>query len=381
MKSFLILFLLVCGIEKSVAQDDNTYYEADRIALSIPVSQTNSTANIAAFINTHFNTDTKKVRAIYTWVTSNIKYDADSVHRVILLEDKEQLVTSALKRKRGVCENFASIFSDICNKAGLPSFVVEGYTKQNSSVDKSTHAWCTTRSDNKWFLYDPTWDIGFAFSNNSTGNKTNYFQISPSEFIQSHMPFDPMFQLLNYPESFQAFNNGNIGNDNHTPYFNFDDSLNHYKDLDPLNKYMAIVSRIKNNGAANAKVNTKLTQLKLEMEIIYQDADSVLYNGAIADYNKAVNELNNFLNYRNNHFTPIKTTGEVQALFSGVNQKIFTARAKLVKVNQSKANLNLDTGDITFALDKLAERVKEQQAFLKSSQDTAKEKNITGTND
>ena len=143
MKSFLILFLLICGIEKSIAQDDNTFNEADRFALDIPASQTNNTADIAAFITAHFNTDAKKVRAIYTWVTSNIKYDADSVHRVILIEDKEQLITSALKRRRGVCENFASVFSDICNKAGLPSFVVEGYTKQNNSVDKSTHAWCT----------------------------------------------------------------------------------------------------------------------------------------------------------------------------------------------------------------------------------------------
>jgi transglutaminase/protease-like cytokinesis protein 3 len=161
MKSFLILFLLFCGIERSVAQYDNTYYDADRIGLNIPTSQTNNTADIAVFINAHFDTNTKKVRAIYTWVTSNIKYDADSVHRVILMEDKEQLITSALKRKRGVCENFASVFSDICNKAGLPSFVIEGYTKQNSSLDKSTHAWSTTRIDNKWFLYDPTWDIGF----------------------------------------------------------------------------------------------------------------------------------------------------------------------------------------------------------------------------
>ncbi len=374
MKSFLILVLLVCCIERSVAQDDNTFFDADRIALNIPASQTNNTADIAAFINAHFHTDTKKVRAIYTWVASNIKYDADSVHRVILIEDKEQLITSALKRKRGVCENFASIFSDICNKAGVPSFVVEGYTKQNNSLDKSTHAWSTTRIDNKWFLYDPTWDIGFAFNNNSTGNKTSYFQVSPSDFIQSHMPFDPMFQLLNHPVSYQAFNKGSTETVNSAPYFNFDDSLNNYKDLDPLNKYMAVVARIKNNGAANAKVNTKLIQLKMEIEIIYQDGDSVLYNDAIADYNNAINEFNNFLNYRNNHFAPVKTADEIKALFSEVNKKILTARAKLEKVNQSRANLNLDTGDVIFALDKLAARVKEQQAFLKSSQDTAKEK-------
>ena len=46
-------------------------------------------------------------------------------------------ITVALKRRRGVCENFAAIFNDICLKTGIASFVINGYTRQSGSVDKA----------------------------------------------------------------------------------------------------------------------------------------------------------------------------------------------------------------------------------------------------
>src|SRR5213075_1846903 len=111
----------------------------------------------------------------------------------ILSIDRDRKITAALKRKKGVCEHFAAIFNDVCIKSGIKSFVIEGYTKQNGSVDKSSHAWCTALVDNKWFLYDPTWDAGSEGNGLFSGNKrTDYFEALPSVFIQSHMPFDPM---------------------------------------------------------------------------------------------------------------------------------------------------------------------------------------------
>jgi Transglutaminase-like superfamily len=374
MKSLLILFFLLGNLSWCMAQDENSYMQTDRIALSIPASQTDNTAALGAFIKSHFDTDAEKVRAIYTWVTSNIRYDADSLHRAILDEDKDVLITSALKRKRGVCENFASIFTDICNKSGVASFVIEGYTGQNGSVDKSTHAWCAALVNNKWFLYDPTWDIGFAFHSFAGNVKANFFQVDPAEFIQMHMPFDPMFQLLNYPVSYERFNNGNTGRNSNIPYFNFDDSIRQYQTLDPLNRYLSTLSRIRKNGEANAKINTKISELKMKIEIIYQDKDSELYNDAISDYNKAVNRFNDFLSYRNSNFSPLKSASEIQGIFNDVDNYIISANRGLEKVNKSNANLSLNTGDVEFALSKLSERVKEQQIFLKNYQDTAKEK-------
>ncbi|MGH2563267.1 MAG: transglutaminase domain-containing protein [Ginsengibacter sp.] len=373
MKFITIVLLSLFSSIGTIAQQSNGYVETDRIALNIPSSQTNSTASIAAYINSHFDTDNKKVRAIYLWVISNIKYSTDSIHRVILDEDRNQLVTYALRRRKGVCENFAAIFDDICRKCGIRSFVVEGYTKQNGSVDRTGHAWCTVFIDNKWALYDPTWDAGRAGAIYQS-SATIYFMVSPAFFIQSHMPFDPMFQLLDFPVTYKEFNNGYVKQKNNDLYFNYNDSINKYEKDSPLEKYTGAYVRIQNNGFPNNMISIRLSQLKLEIELIYQVKDSILYNDAIADYNYATNTFNNFLTYRNNQFKPEKTNAEVQSIFDDIEKRITSARIKLQEVNHSKATLTLDTGDVEYALNTLAAHAKEQKTFLKNYKTTVKDK-------
>ena len=373
MKATVIWLLLIFFSVIVNAQDSIDYTEADRVAMDIPIAKTNTTAAIAEYINSHLNADDKKVRAAYIWVASNIRYSTDSIHRVILMEDHDQLVTYSLRRKKGVCENFAAIFNDICKKCGLHSFVIEGYTRQNGFLDKTAHAWCTVFIDKSWRLYDPTWDAGTIKSYEIPVN-TTYYEASPEIFIESHMPFDPMFQLLNYPLSFEEFNKGNTSLKNNKPYFNFTDSLNVYENFNPINEYASSAERIKNNGSLNRMTNTKISQLKMEMEIINQDRDSVLYSGAVTDYNTAIKKFNGLIAYRNNQFKPEKTDAEVENIFNEIEQNISSARTKIAEANKSKALLTLDTGDIKYALDNLSTHVKEQQAFLKNYLSTSKNK-------
>jgi hypothetical protein len=371
MKRMVALIAFFSLSYNTYAQDENDYRETDRLALNIPASQTNSTTDIAAFINSHFDTDSKKVRAAYIWVISHIKYSTDSIHRIILDEDRDQLVTFALRRRKGVCQNFAAIFDDICRKAGLRSFAVEGYTIQNNSLDKISHAWNIVFTDNKWSLYDPTWDAGPA---GYELVNIKYYQVPPSVFIQSHMPFDPMFQLLNYPVTYKEFNNDNIKSKSGAAYFNYADTLSKFENAEPIERYTSAYERIQNNGIPNSMIKTKLTQLRFEIEVIYQVRDSILYNDAIADYNSATNEFNNFIAYRNNRFKPDKTDAEVQSTFDDIEKKIVSARRKLKKVNESKATLTLDTGDIEYALNTLSNHVKEQEVFTKNYKATVEEK-------
>src|SRR5437868_7029418 len=98
---FSFVLLLVTGIFITANAQFNEYADIDRIALNIPSSQTNTTAEIAAYIKKNFDTDSKKVRAAYAWVTANIRYDKDSPHLAILNEDREQKITAALKRRKG----------------------------------------------------------------------------------------------------------------------------------------------------------------------------------------------------------------------------------------------------------------------------------------
>ncbi|MEO6837304.1 MAG: transglutaminase domain-containing protein [Ginsengibacter sp.] len=361
---FLIFFFCYTNALKG---QDNDYHYIDRIALAIPASQTNATADIADYIKVHFDSDSKRIRAIYTWVTNNIKYDKDSIHRVILDEDNEQRVTYALKRRRGVCENFAAIFNDICTKSGVNSYIIEGYSRQDGSIDRSPHVWCAAFINNQWFLYDPTWDAGFisrGFFVNQV--QTNFFQISPANFIDTHLPFDPLFQFLNYPISYSEFYKGSKQTNKSDSYFNYIDSISAYNKSDSLSRYLTALSRIGNFDWPASKIDSKIKRIKLEIELIYQDRDMANYHSAIENYNKGINVLNEFINYRNNQFQPEKKIDEVQGIFNYITQKISIANQKLDKVNKSKATLILNTSGIQQKLDELGSAVKEQQIFYKN---------------
>jgi phage host-nuclease inhibitor protein Gam len=183
-----------------------------------------------------------------------------------------------------------------------------------------------------------------------------------------------MFQLLNYPLSFREFNKGSASINSNKSYFNFTDSLTAYEKLNPLNEYASSFARIEKNGTPNKMTNTKLSQLKMEIEIINQDKDSALYNNAVSDYNAAINTFNDFINYRNNQFKPVKTETEVQSMFNAIENYISSARKNLAEVNKSKAVLMLNTGDVEYAVNNLSTKVKEQQAFLRNYLSTSKNK-------
>ncbi len=361
------LVILVCIIYAAVTARSQSfeYTETDRIALNIPEAQTGTTKDIAAYFGKHFDSDSKKIRAIYTWVTNNIKYDKDSIHLVILDEDNDQRVTYALKRRRGVCENFAAIFTDLCIKSGIPAFAIEGYTKQSGSIDRSPHVWCVAFTDGQWFMYDPTWDAGFISRGYFTSRiQTNYFKIAPGNFIQNHLPFDPLFQFVDNLINYKEFRAGNTRPADQKKYLNYTDSIKKYQASDSLTKYLSAFDRISNYGWPPRLIDTKLKRIKLEIELIYQDRDIAFYNLAVAGYNEALAIFNEFIIYRNNQFLPVKKESEVETMFSSIKKKIVSANQKLDEVNKSKATLALDTGDIGKKLNDLTHKVKEQQNFF-----------------
>jgi transglutaminase/protease-like cytokinesis protein 3 len=110
---------------------------------------------IANYIVTNFKTDKDKSRAIFIWIVSNIQYDIDNMFAINFYEKKEDKISKTLKTRKGICENYAFLFTDICMKSGIKSFVIEGYTKQNGFADYIPHAWSAALIDSSWFLFDP----------------------------------------------------------------------------------------------------------------------------------------------------------------------------------------------------------------------------------
>src|SRR4051812_30397830 len=129
MKKTILLLIFISTIQPSFAQKPatNVYAAIDKKALQMPDSLTKTTSGMASYINSTFTTDKDKTRAIFVWIASNIQYDIDNMFAINFYEKKEEKISKPLKSRKGICENYAALFNDVCSKSGINSYVVEGY--------------------------------------------------------------------------------------------------------------------------------------------------------------------------------------------------------------------------------------------------------------
>jgi len=147
---------------------------------------------------------------LYVWLSSNVTYDLDKLDSLEVYENKKDnsdLIKSTLKTKKGICENYAAVFTKICDLNGIQSWIVPGYTKDFGKLDTTLgHAWNVAKLDSTWYLFDPTWGAGYVrFERFHKKFTFKYYKTNPDTFIQTHMPFDPIWQLKEIPVSHKDF--------------------------------------------------------------------------------------------------------------------------------------------------------------------------------
>jgi hypothetical protein len=368
MKLIKLLFGFTIAIQTIFAQKTTVYEFStiDKKALQLPDSLTKNTDQIASYITSNFSTDKDKSRAIFIWIASNIQYDIDNMFAINFYEKKEEKIAKPLRTRKGICENYASLFTDICNKSGLKSFVIEGYTKQNGFTDYIPHAWCAALIDTTWYLFDPTWGSGYVNGGKFFKKINNdYFKVNPATLIKSHIPFDYLWQFLNYPITNQEFYEGKTQQIKTKPFFNYKDSLQFYEKQNHINQLISTANRVEKNGLKNSLVFDRLQNLKLEIENDKQTKTINLYNTTIFEYNEAINGLNEFINYRNKQFTPKKTDPEIQSMIDIPENKLNEAKNKLREISSTDVNTANLIKQLTKSIDDVLTQIKEQQDWLK----------------
>lgn len=355
MNRWKLLLMLTCHCWAVNAQSTDDSRIADA-RLRIPDAQTHSTETIASYVNQNFKTDGQKAKAIYSWVSLNIRYDTDSANIINLGTDPALKITAALRRRRGVCENFAAIFNDICVKSGLVSFIVDGYTLQNGIVDKAGHSWCAVYIDGNWSLCDPTWDVGVK--------EARFFLVKPEDMIASHMPFDPMWQLLDHPVSHREFSEGITTARKNNPFFNYSDSISAYRLMGSLQRFRFTAARIQQSGLYNNLVKNRFEFNRMHIEIIREDKDVDLYNASVAELNEITRAYNDFVEYRNKQFMPAIRDAAMVALLDGTDRFFLSAYKKLDDIAGSAATFTFSTEALRKKLDWMSTRIDEQKTFL-----------------
>jgi transglutaminase/protease-like cytokinesis protein 3 len=156
------------------------------------------------------------VQSVFSWVTDNVRYDLNKYYDIKKrgglkrnTKFKSETEYKSYLLKKGVCEDYALLFDSVLKQLGYESYIVTGYTKDvRGRVSGSVgHAWSAVKVNGEWKLYDPTWGAGYVQDGKKFVKKYNekWYDANPEYMIKTHMPFDPVWQMMNTPLSYKNF--------------------------------------------------------------------------------------------------------------------------------------------------------------------------------
>jgi hypothetical protein len=372
MKPLKLILIILFIAQIACAQKSNGFTNIDIKALLIPENLTHNTKDIADWVNTNFQSETDKSRAIFIWVAGYLEYDVDNMFAINFNEQANDRIEKALKTRKGICEDYAVLYNDICSKAGIKSYLVEGYTKQNGFADYLPHAWCAAKIDTSWYLFDPTWGSGYVSKGKFYSRINNdYFKAQPAAFIKSHIPFDPLWEFLNYPVTNKEFYDGKFQEDKSKPFFDYNDSIEKFNHQTELEQWISAALRIESNGMKNSMIFSYYENMKRNIEITKQNEiiarqneEVHKYNASLDDYNIGITALNDFIQYRNKQFNPMKSDHDIQAMIDSADVRLISARSKLDNISDPPENIKSSVTRLSKSIDDGIKQKNEFQDFL-----------------
>ena len=211
MNRFLLLFGMLIISSTLQAQD---FKEIDRLAQRKTARDIFSVSKLVAHFDINERPTIEQVRFIYVWLTTHIGYDHQAYKG-----DRRRINRhhqDILKRRQAVCFGYASLFTALCKELNIEAHVVSGYSQGTSTMDTTSlapdHAWNVVKVDHRWHLLDATWGRA-AIKNDPnylTEPSNDYFIIAPKKFILTHLPEQPMWQLLECSVPFEVFAGGQV---------------------------------------------------------------------------------------------------------------------------------------------------------------------------
>lgn len=173
----------------------NPFSKIDKHARNCPESWEGSIDSIAIYLQEGARSDLEKARAIYIWLTDNIKYDDAGYNSGDYSDTGARAVLST---RKSVCDGFSNLFLALGEEMGLDIKKVTGYAKgygytPGMKFKDTDHAWNIIKIDNNWRIFDATWGQGFGENINGKLVSKNefdeyWFNVDPYEAIFSHLP-------------------------------------------------------------------------------------------------------------------------------------------------------------------------------------------------
>ncbi len=336
------------------------FKKVEKHVANTPASKTKNTQILSAYLTGVFEQEEEKFAAIYFWVAKNIDYDVKNRYESPVYLTVQEITLEVMKSKKGVCQHYSELFNELSRLAGLTSYVVNGYGQEFGKVMNLAHAWNVIRVNGTYYLVDATWGAGHI---NQEGKyerdfSLKYFMVKPEDFIDDHISFDPMWQLLKRPLYFEEFENG-LNYSISRPVFNYVDTISLYLSLSPIEQIKSRIRRIEQNGQANKLVKFELDYERQNLRILQFNEQVRLFNKANLYYNNGVTQLNEFNTLKRRKVQD----GTISAAM--LKEKLAEMEKSMLKAKELYNKVNTDNSQLQANLKKAKSNVLKFEHIIK----------------
>lgn len=214
---FLLIFLVFCQtglFAQELSKPIRDFSTIDSFARTVKFKR--DIYNLTHALTDHLKDPLSKSRAIFIWITENIKYDykfynsgktikipecKPGVDCNKLLKDWEnKYLLKTIRKEKAICNGYATLLNKMCEIAGIKTEIITGYTKtrpyQVGNAGTINHAWNAICLDTTWFLLDPTWAAGYCYESPDDSkligfkkSYSDYYWLTPyKDFHRNHFP-------------------------------------------------------------------------------------------------------------------------------------------------------------------------------------------------
>lgn len=350
MRYLFLFFILQFSL---IAMAQNRYEEIDKRVKTIPSEDSKSIQKLSDWFISNFEKEDDRFRAIFFWVADNLVYDIKSLERPAVEEPKPVIVKKAFERKMAVCEGYSGLMDTLCQLSGIRTEAVSGYTRNNGQLDITPHMWIAANINGEWTLSDPTWASGAIMNKKFVKQfEEKYFRVPAQKMIQSHIPYDPMWQLLENPVTHKAFIQlTNV--EKNDLVFNFNDSIYHHLNAGKAVQYQNELRRIRIQGFNHQALAQRINYLEGTLKVI-QHNKTVAELRVVTDFfNQAITLFNDGVTLLNNRNDSKKVNMKLQE----ANEKLFQAKERLLAIEDSPAALNQNIASMMNSIQQLDENI------------------------
>lgn len=216
LNQFLLLITLL--LSKFVyCQQPNTFSNFSSVdSFARTVKYKNDIYGLTKELTSSYSEQVLKLRAIFIWITDNIRYDYKFYNKQkepkipecksgmnceqMMIDWEKKYITKVLKKGKGVCDGYSKLLKKMCDIAGIKAEIIAGYSKtkpyQIGNAGSVNHAWNAVWLDSAYYLLDPTWAAGGCVEDEETGELLsfkkqfdNYYWLTPfNDFTRNHYP-------------------------------------------------------------------------------------------------------------------------------------------------------------------------------------------------